>query len=119
VFICIVTQVFEVKHSLASCQGLCDAFAKRFDGSNDFNNWVSRFKRVAAINYWNDAKKYFGYKFMSLGKLTWFISNSVMRFEICMLCLRMDYRKRFEPASKAIRLHFKGAPTFRELGRFW
>ena len=30
---------------------------EKFDGSNDFNDWVSHFECVTAINYWSDAEK--------------------------------------------------------------
>jgi len=73
---------------------------EKFDGSNDFNDWVSHFECVAAINYWSDAEKLLWLQAHVTGKahMTYQRFSHEIRESYAMS--KDALQKRFEPAAK-------------------
>ena len=73
---------------------------EKFDGSKNFEDWVSHFECVAAINYWNDAEKLLWLQGHVTGKAH--VAYQRFNHEIReSYALSKDaLRERFEPPSK-------------------
>ena len=69
---------------------------KKFDGSGNFDNWVSNFECISSINSWSEEEK-----------ALWFRTHMTGRTHVAYQCLSHEIRTSFNLVKAALRERFE------------